>query len=156
MQSFNAFARGDPLRISGWAWYLQKLVSASARSSAFSWVQCPHPTPPHPLYSRRLRRHYSCAAPHILISPAPHTSISRCALWRRTIYSADRTDSHDSDSQPNWWRNHDRTGEETMIVGQTMWTQSTSHSPRVWQTDRRTDGRTDRQTELRWQRPRKA
>ena len=33
-------------------------------------------------------------------------------------------------------------GEEIMIVSQTMWTQSTSV------TDRRTDGRADRQTEL--------
>jgi len=33
-------------------------------------------------------------------------------------------------------------GEEIMIVGQTMWTQSTSV------TDRQTDRRTDRQTEL--------
>jgi len=38
-------------------------------------------------------------------------------------------------------------GEEIMIVGQTMWTQSTSV------TDGRTDGRTDRRTELRSQRP---
>jgi len=34
-------------------------------------------------------------------------------------------------------------GEEIMIVGRTMWTQSTSV------TDRQTDGRTDRWTELR-------
>ena len=38
-------------------------------------------------------------------------------------------------------------GEEIMIVGRTMWTQSTSV------TDRRTDGQTDRQTELLSQRP---
>jgi len=38
-------------------------------------------------------------------------------------------------------------GEEIMIVGRTMWTQSTSV------TDGRTDGRTDRRTELRSQRP---
>ena len=38
-------------------------------------------------------------------------------------------------------------GEEIMIVGRTMWTQSTSVSDR--KTDRRTDGR----TELRSQRP---
>ena len=42
-------------------------------------------------------------------------------------------------------------GEEIMIVGQTMWTQSTSVTDR--QTDRRTDGRADRQTELLSQRP---
>ena len=42
-------------------------------------------------------------------------------------------------------------GEEIMIVGQTMWTQSTGVTDR--QTDRRTDGRTDRQTELLSQRP---
>jgi len=34
-------------------------------------------------------------------------------------------------------------GEEIMIVGRTMWTQSTSVTDR--QTDRRTDGQTDRQ-----------
>ena len=38
-------------------------------------------------------------------------------------------------------------GEEIMIVGQTMWTQSTSV------TDGRTDRRTDGRTELRSQRP---
>jgi len=38
-------------------------------------------------------------------------------------------------------------GEEIMIVGQTVWTQSTSV------TDRLTDGQTDRQTELLSQRP---
>ena len=38
-------------------------------------------------------------------------------------------------------------GEEIMIVGQAMWTQSTSV------TDRQTDRRTDRQTELLSQRP---
>ena len=35
-------------------------------------------------------------------------------------------------------------GEEIMIVGRTVWTQSTSVTDR--QTDRRTDGRTDRIT----------
>ena len=38
-------------------------------------------------------------------------------------------------------------GEEIMIVGRTMWTQSTSV------TDGRTDGQTDGRTELRSQRP---
>jgi len=38
-------------------------------------------------------------------------------------------------------------GEEIMMVGRTMWTQSTSV------TDGRTDRQTDRQTELRSQRP---
>jgi len=38
-------------------------------------------------------------------------------------------------------------GEEIMIVGRTMWTQSTSV------TDRRTDGQSDGRTELRSQRP---
>jgi len=38
-------------------------------------------------------------------------------------------------------------GEEIMIVGRTMWTQCTSV------TDRQTDGRTDKHTELRSQRP---
>jgi len=38
-------------------------------------------------------------------------------------------------------------GEEIMIVGQTMWTQSTSV------TDGQTDRQTDRRTELRSQRP---
>jgi len=37
-------------------------------------------------------------------------------------------------------------GEEIMIVGRTMWTQSTSVTDR--QTDRQTDGQTDRRTEL--------
>ena len=42
-------------------------------------------------------------------------------------------------------------GEEIMIVGQTMWTQSTSATD--GRTDGRTDGQTDGRTELRSQRP---
>jgi len=53
-----------------------KLVGASARGPAFSWVHCPHPTP-SPIFSApaAVRRLYSCAAPHILISAAFHTIV---------------------------------------------------------------------------------
>jgi len=70
----------------------QKLVGASARGPAFSWVH----------YSRRLRRLYSCAAPHILISPAFHTIVLalRAAIYCGRTDGLTRdttaTDRHDS------------------------------------------------------------
>jgi len=63
-----------------------------AQLSAVYTIQCPHPTPPHPIpYIFGACGDSVLRAPHILISPASRTSISRCALWRRSIYSADRT-----------------------------------------------------------------
>jgi len=64
------------------------------------------PTPPLPLYSRRLRRLYSCTAPHILISPAPHCpSATRCDLLNQTWLRTDtdtrqtRLTNHEPNSQ---------------------------------------------------------
>ena len=73
--------------------YVYRLVRASARCPTFSWVLCPHHTTFHPLYFRCLRQLYSCAAPHILIPPAPHCpSAPCCDLLNQTSASlaADR------------------------------------------------------------------
>jgi len=62
-----------------------RLVGASARGPAFSWVQ----------YSRRLRRPYSYTAPHILISTAFHTiAIYKPTVSQLAVRAAMRTDTY--------------------------------------------------------------
>ena len=62
-------------------------MGASARGPASSWVQ----------YSRRLRRLYTCVAPHILISTAFHCAgAPRCDLLNQPSGQPDRQTATDT------------------------------------------------------------